>query len=191
MSNNQERINQGPEKEQSPEVQQAAAERLKELREKHERVGELTKETKETLDNARHEVERLSVETEKKHESDRQASPERRSSGPIGKVERDASFNATMQEVRTQLSAPSRAFSKVIHNKTVEKASEALGGTVARPNALLSGAVFAFIITLTVYLVAKNLGYPLSGFESIGAFVLGWVIGLAYDFVKVMVTGRQ
>jgi hypothetical protein len=191
MSNNPEIINQGPEKEQSREVEQAAAERLEKLREKHEKVGELTKETEEKLDNVRHEIESLKVETEKTPESDRQATPERRTSGPIRKADRDASFNATMQEVRTQLSAPSRTFSKVIHNKTVEKASEALGGTVARPNALLSGAVFAFIVTLSVYLIAKNLGYPLSGFESIGAFVLGWVIGIAYDFLKVMITGRQ
>ncbi len=191
MSNNPETINQSPENQLSPEFKRAAAERLEELREKHEKVGELSRETKEKLDTARHEIEKLSVETEKKPEQDRQTSHERRSGGSIGNRERDESFNITMQEVRAQLPAPSRAFSKLIHNKTIEKASEALGGTIARPDALLSGAVFAFSITLAVYLIAKNFGYPLSGFESIGAFILGWVIGLAYDFLKVMITGRQ
>ena len=96
-----------------------------------------------------------------------------------------------MQEVQSQMSAPSRTFSEVIHNKVVEKASKAIGSTVARPNALLSGAVFAFILTLGVYLVAKNLGYPLSGFETIAVFILGWALGITFDFVKVMVTGRK
>ena len=89
------------------------------------------------------------------------------------------------------MSAQSRAFSKVIHNPGVEKTSEALGSTVARPNAILSGAVFAFVLTLGVYLVARYYGYTLSGFESIGAFVLGWVIGIIYDFLKVMITGKK
>ena len=96
-----------------------------------------------------------------------------------------------MKEVRSQMSAPSRTFSKVIHNKTVEKVSDGVGATIARPNAILSGAIFAFVLTLGVYLLAKNLGYPLSGFETIAAFILGWMLGIAYDFLKVMITGRK
>jgi hypothetical protein len=96
-----------------------------------------------------------------------------------------------MADARAHMSAPSRAFSKVIHNKTVEQVSAAVGSTVARPNAILSGAVFAFLLTLAVYLIAKNLGYPLSGFETIGAFALGWILGILYDFFKVMITGRK
>lgn len=132
-----------------------------------------------------------SLEQENTSNEQRQNSPAERRSGPISKAERDTSFKATMNEVQSQMSAPSRTFSKVIHTKGIEKTSEAVGATIARPNALLSGAIFAFVLTLTVYLVAKNIGYPLSGFESIGAFILGWIIGLVYDFIKVMVTGRK
>jgi hypothetical protein len=35
------------------------------------------------------------------------------------------------------------------------------------------------------------MGYPLSGFETIGAFALGWMLGIVFDFFKVMVTGRK
>lgn len=89
------------------------------------------------------------------------------------------------------MSPSARAFSKVIHNKAVEKVSDVGAATVARPNAILSGAIFAFVLTLGVYLIAKHLGYPLSGFESIGAFILGWILGIVYDFLKVMITGRK
>ena len=188
-----ERIKQNPETEHNPEeLERAGLEQREKLRENLEKAGE---KSHENVDDARKEAleKARSIETEKQPNEavERTPSPaERRAAGP-SKAERDASFNVTMSEVRSQMSAPGRAFSKVIHNKAVEKVSEATGNTIARPNAILSGAVFAFLLTLAVYLVAKNLGYPLSGFETMGAFALGWGIGIIYDFLKVMITGRK
>lgn len=189
---NQEQLRHTPEhaKASPEELERINAERRGEL---HEKLKEEAEKSHENLDEARKEALERAQTHEKesvKHEK-RETSPAERHRGPISKKERDASFNATMKEVRSQMSAPSRVFSKVIHNKVVEKTSEVVGNTVARPNAILSGAIFAFLLTLGVYVVAKNLGYPLSGFETIGAFALGWIIGIVYDFVKVMVTGRK
>lgn len=190
MNGNQEKLHHRPEHEISPEeLERAGAERRKELHEQLEKRGE---RPKENIEQARQEaLERAKEREPAKAEQERPPSPAERRRGPLSKIERDASFNATMKEVRSQMSAPSRVFSKFIHNKAVEKVSETVGATVARPNALLSGAVFAFVLTLGVYLVAKNLGYPLSGFETIAAFIVGWVLGISYDFVKIMVTGRK
>jgi len=96
-----------------------------------------------------------------------------------------------MKETQAQMSAPARAFSKTIHNPVVERTSEVVGSTVARPNAILAGSLSAFILTLVIYLVAKYYGYPLSGFETIAAFVLGWAIGLLIDYLRVMITGKR
>jgi hypothetical protein len=192
MSDKREQISFGPEREKSDiaEVASAHNERLREMREK---AGEESPE--KNLEGARHEVEQATkIERERQHKevAEKQPSPaERRKDGPIRKSDRDASFNVTMKEVQGQMTGPSRAFSKVIHNKAIEKVSEVAGNTVARPNAMLSGAIFAFVLTLAVYLVAKNLAYELSGFETIGAFIVGWVIGILYDFLKVMITGRK
>lgn len=87
--------------------------------------------------------------------------------------------------------APQRTFSKFIHNPAVEKASEVMGSTVARPNSILSGAIVAFFAVLAVYLIAKHYGYVLSGFETIGAFIVGWLVGALYDFFRVMITGKK
>jgi hypothetical protein len=183
----------GPEHEHSQkELEKARLEQHEALREKHEKVGEYSHEK---LDDARREAleKAQSIEKVEKRpeQEEHEVSPAERRNGPIRKAERDASFNATMEEVRTHMTPASRTFSKVIHNKTVEKISDAAGSSIARPNAILSGAILAFILTLGVYLVAKNLGYPLSGFETIGAFIVGWVLGVTYDFLKVMVTGRK
>lgn len=170
-----------------------AAERRDALRERFEKIGEKSPENgienaalHEALENA------ATIEHEKPHKAEQQPSPaERRKDGPISKTTKDNSFKATMSEVQGQMSVPSRAFSKIIHNKAVEKVSDVGASTIARPNAILSGAICAFILTLGVYMVAKTYGFPLRGFETIGAFILGWIIGIVYDFLKVMVTGRR
>lgn len=194
MSDNREKISFGPERDNSDALDKTREAQQDVLRDMHERAAENSHER--DVEGARNEAlehaSKVEHEQKKRDLAERQSSPaERRKDGPIGKAERDASFNTTMNEVQQQMSAPSRAFSKVIHNKVVEKVSDVAGETVARPNAMLSGAVFAFILTLGVYLLAKNLGYTLSGFETIGAFIVGWVIGIIYDFLKVMITGRK
>lgn len=119
------------------------------------------------------------------------AAPVKRKHGVVGKKERNASYKRHLKQVQAELPATQRAFSKVIHNPVVEKTSEAVGATVARPNAILAGSMVAFFAVLAVYLLAKHFGYTLSGFETIGAFVVGWVIGMLYDFFKVMITGKK
>lgn len=111
--------------------------------------------------------------------------------GVVSKKEKKASYQKHMKTLQAELPPAQRAFSKVIHNPIVEKTSEVVGSTVARPNAILAGAMFAFFAVLAVYLVAKHYGYVLSGFETIGAFIVGWVLGILYDFFKVMITGKK
>jgi hypothetical protein len=117
--------------------------------------------------------------------------PAARRKGGISKKERTASYKRHMAHVQAELPAPQRAFSKLIHAPVIEKASEFIGSTIARPNAILSGAFVAFILVLAVYLVAKNFGYVLSGFETIAAFIVGWVIGILYDYFRVLITGKK
>ena len=111
--------------------------------------------------------------------------------GSISKKQKDDSFKRQMKEIQAKQPPVNRVFSKVIHNKVVEKTSDFVGSTVARPNAILSGAVTAFLLTLVVYVTAKIIGYQLSGFETIAAFIIGWVIGIVYDYLKIVITGKK
>ncbi len=167
--------------------------------EQYERLAEQLESNaeKSKMENAEKKAETALVEArEKAAEAKKETVERKRSTSPtprrgISKKERDASFDHRMKNVRAELSAPERAFSKFIHAKPVEKISDVVGSTIARPNAILSGAVVAFVAVLAVYLVAKNFGYPLSGFETIAAFIAGWIAGLLYDFLKVMITGKK
>lgn len=108
----------------------------------------------------------------------------RSESTPANKKQREASFKQTMKTVQTDMSLPERTFSKVIHNPTVERVSDFVGKTIARPDALMSGALCSFLAVLTLYVTARYVGFALSGFETIGAFIVGWLIGLGYDLLK-------
>lgn len=193
MANTQEKITNSTEN--NAEALRALGEQQSEvLRENREKAGELSPERGEaSSERARTDALEHAVSVEKKSlskESDSTPSPAARR-GAISKRDLDATYKRTMKQVQSELSAPSRAFSKVIHVKAVEKTSEALESTVARPNAILAGAISAFIFTLAIYLVAKNFGYRLSGFETIGGFILGWIIGILFDYFRVMITGKR
>lgn len=134
----------------------------------------------------------ISVEkggAEKKKGASDNPTPRRR--GSISKKEKTASYKKHMKQLQAELPPAERAFSKLIHNPVVEKTSEFIGATIARPNAILSGAVVAFFLVLAVYLISKHFGYVLSGFETIGAFIVGWVIGVLYDYFRILITGKK
>lgn len=108
-------------------------------------------------------------------------------SGNKGKM----SYKKVLKQTQEELSPSSRAFSKFIHNDFIENISNIIGSTIARPNAILLGSLFSFLTTLVFYLVAKGFGYTLSGFESIGAFILGWIIGNIFDYFRLIITGKK
>jgi hypothetical protein len=180
----------------SPESNEAAAaEQLEKLTNGLERTGEQHLENGEKSEkNARVEALKQAISVEaggkEKHNDNRDSSPAARR-GVISKKQKEASFKNTMKHVQNELPPTARAFSKVIHAKGVEQTSEVLGATIARPNAILAGAVCAFLLTLGLYVLAKNIGYKLSGFETIGAFIVGWVLGIVYDYLRVMITGKK
>lgn len=169
-------------------LEKLRSEQQERINEDHERAE---KRSHESLEDARKEALEQAGKAEKESRGPEKESSKPEKRGPISKKEKDVSFDATMAEVRTHMSAPSRAFSALIHNKTVERVSETVGGTLARPNAILSGSVFAFLITLVVYLIARYNGYPISGSETITSFALGWILGLVFDYVRVLVLGKN
>jgi hypothetical protein len=123
--------------------------------------------------------------------SDNTITDDRRPRRPQANKKPIKSFEAAMTEITRHMPLHERLFSRLIHTKAVETLSDIIAGTLARPDALLAGGIFSFALTLAVYVLAKNLGYTLSGLESIGAFVFGWILGLVYDFLKLMITGKR
>lgn len=176
--------------ENNVEVPRVSAEQYEQLTQPDS--PEISKEsTEKRTEKARTEVERvMSKERPSTVEKERKPSTAKRR-GAISKKERSAAYKRHMKQVQAAMNPAQRAFSRFIHAQPVEKASEFVGSTVARPNSILFGAIAGFALVLAVYLIAKNLGYVLSGFETIGAFIAGWILGILYDFLRTMITGKK
>ncbi len=106
--------------------------------------------------------------------------------GAPTKAQLRSSFKSQMKDVQSEMNAGDKLVSKFIHIPIVESIADRAGSTIARPNALLSGSIAAFIGVTLSYFIAKHYGYQLSGFETIGAFIVGWVIGILYDYFSVI-----
>lgn len=157
------------------EIEESAAERLK------KQAEQAAERQHGKLDNARHEALEQ-AETRETTKAEKPLTPE--TPRQITKDDRTASYQKTMKKMQSELPPASRTFSKVIHNPAVEKASEAIGNTVARPNLIIAGALGA-IASVIVYFVARHYGYVLSGSETIILFGCGWVIGAIIEYARV------
>lgn len=180
-----------PSSENKVEVQNAAAERSSEMLKNAEKSIEQSPDLKgERVESARKEAKEI---------LSKEAGKEKRSGGEptfsgvqhATKKQRETSYKNTMKQIQSEMTAPARTFSKFIHHNVVEKGSEAIGSTIARPNAVLAGSLTALVLVSGIYIVAKIFGYRLSGFETIGAFMLGWALGLIYDYVRFTALGRR
>ena len=179
-----------PSGEHGIEARDAAGEQLKKLQEQMERKSENPENQGEQLDSARRDTE-AAFSRESGKESRTGGEPTASGVGHATKRQRKDSYTTTMKQIQSEMSTSSRTFSKFIHNPSVEKLSDAVGASVARPNAVLAGSMAATFLTLFVFLVAKQYGYRLSGFETIGTFFVGWSVGLIYDYARMMAIGRR
>lgn len=88
------------------------------------------------------------------------------------------SYDRAMTRVRKHLSAPSRAFSKVLHSPLVDKPSELASKTIARPSGMLGGGLVAMVGTLLLFWIVNRYGYEYN-YLLIGVFfVSGMTLGL-------------
>ena len=161
MANNQEQLK--SEQANTNEVIKPLIDKKERLVETPETSVELSpRDIEARAEKARLEALETAVSVESKSvEKETNKSPTTRR-GQINKKQREKSFKQTMVQVQKELPASNRVFSKVIHNNIVEKTSDVIGNTVARPNAVFAGAFVAFILTILTYTVAKTMGYPLS-----------------------------
>jgi len=100
--------------------------------------------------------------------------------------QRKHTYKDTLSRIRTGLPAPLRPLSKIIHQPAIEKLSDALSATIARPGAILAGSVTAFLFVSGAYFMALYNGFSLSGSETFIAFAAGWIAGIVFDLTLTL-----
>lgn len=170
------------------QLRELSEKRVESLRDELERAEQTHKEQLSESD-ALNEAKKLAHETNS--EEPPASSPAERRRGVITKKQLSNAYKSQMNHAQEEMTPTARLFSKAIHLKAVEQTSDFVGSTIARPNAMLSGSITAFIAVTVIFFVAKHYGYQLSGFETIGAFILGWIAGILFDYFAAMFRGRS
>lgn len=96
----------------------------------------------------------------------------------VNKQLKEIAYNRTMTRVRKQLSAPSRAFSQLVHSKALDRPSEIASKTIARPSSMLGGALTAALGTSTLLWLTNHYGYEYNYLVVIALFAIGMFVGL-------------
>lgn len=176
------------------EARDAAGERKAELAKNLENQAEQSPEARaEAVEKARAEANKEALMSKERGGAENKSGGEPTATivRKVTKKQKAAEYKKTMAAIQSDMSAPARTFSKVIHNPVIEKTSDAVGSTLARPNAILAGSTTAFIAVAVIYIIAKQYGYVLSGFESIAAFIIGWLVGVSFDYIRVLIRGSN
>lgn len=170
-------------------------ERQRDIEHIPERFDSTEKTPEESPDAVEKQVERARTEAQQEAVSGREVSKGeyKAKEEPAHRPHhtRQESYKHTMRNVRAELSAPERTFSKVIHAPAVERISDAVGKTIARPDAILSGSISACIFVLALYVMARFYGFELRGSETILAFLVGWALGIVFDIVRGIIRGKR
>jgi flagellar biosynthesis GTPase FlhF len=93
-------------------------------------------------------------------------------------------YAKSLERIRSQLSPSERTFSKVIHNPTVDKTSNLVGKTVARPSGFLGGSICALLGSIILIYTSKHYGFRYNYLLFIILFAGGYVIG---SFIELLV----
>jgi hypothetical protein len=174
-------------------------EAIVELKSFENKIEHHARETKSELSNL--EKDRKNRESEARFEAlelaqskaEQPDANEKSNMTPNNKIHlnKSLSFKKTMTDIRYEMTESQRLVSKIIHNERIEKASELAEKTIFRPYPVLFGGIFAFVFSLSVYIIAKNIGFELSGFETFLGFILGWIFGLIVDYFRLLILGNS
>lgn len=113
------------------------------------------------------------------------------SQAKLKKHYKKTAFNRTMTQVYTYTSPAQQRFSKLLHLRAVEQVTDFIGSTIARPVPLIFGSLGVIVMVGSMYIIAKQYGYTLSGSEPLFAFGFGWALGMVVDYARLLVRGKR
>lgn len=92
-------------------------------------------------------------------------------------------FTRTLKTARKHLTKPEKAFSKAVHQPTVETVSRIGEKTVARPAGILGGSAVALVGSAILLYIAKHYGYHYNFAVFFVLFIGGYVVGMILELL--------
>jgi hypothetical protein len=180
MSLEQQPAGSNPEQQRKLEAIKDAADKLRNVHEKELTTAEKSHGDKEQVEQLRSSAEKHAPLASELSNTEKNHAPK---AHPmlINKQLKDMAYSRALTRVQKRLSAPGRVFSKLVHSAALDRPSEAIGKTVARPSGMLGGAFSALIGTSILLWVTRHYGYEYNYLAVILLFVCGMAFGLAAE----------
>lgn len=166
-----------PEKTDHQHLERLARDRLQELQEKA-RATEAP--TSKHVEHLAHKAQEQAVSGHEYTVGERDAAPASHTFGTHKELKHQ-SYKRILRHVQSRLQGPEKSFSKVIHGKQVEKASNFGAQTIARPSGLMAAGLTTFLGSLTLLFLAKRYGFRYNFSFFIVLFVIGYGLGLLVE----------
>lgn len=113
---------------------------------------------------------------------------------PIGlqqELKEDA-YKRTIGRIQNKLTGPDRRFSKIVHNPTVERASNIAAQSVGRPIGLLGGALFSLVGSAVFLYITRHFGYAYNYGVILFLFVIGYIAATMLEGIRAAIRrGKQ
>lgn len=92
-------------------------------------------------------------------------------------------YSRTLNRIQQKLSRPERTMSKIMHNKAVEKVSDGMAKTAARPSGILGGGIFSLIGSVILLYMTKKYGFEYNFFMFFVFLGVGFMLGVVVELV--------
>ncbi len=97
--------------------------------------------------------------------------------------QKSQTYSRTLKRVQQRLSKPERLMSQAMHNKNVEKLSEGIGKTAARPSGILGGGIVSLLGSFILLYVSKKYGFEYNFFVFFMLLALGFMTGVLLEIL--------
>jgi hypothetical protein len=142
------------------------------------------------------DVEKLQAAVEQKAVSGQEVTigereqPQGHQYGVHKELKTDA-YQRSLKRIRSRLSAPERAFSRMVHQPAVEAVSNALARTVARPSGVLGAGIFALVGSSLLLYIARTYGFTYNYFAFFALLAAGYLLGLFIELIGIMLRRKK
>lgn len=147
---------------------------------------EARNEATEQLDQIKASIEQQAISGKEITVGERESSDGNSQTFGIHQALKKSSYKRSLKKVQSQLNPVERTLSKTIHNPVIDRTSEGLARTVARPQGILFGGIFAVLGSSVFLYFTKHYGFEYNYLAFIALFIGGYIFGLFVDLFRAV-----
>lgn len=100
-------------------------------------------------------------------------------------------YARSMDRIRSNLSAPSRVLSKIVHTPAIDVVSNGLAKTVTRPSGILGGSTTALIGSIGLVYFSSHYGIAYNYTAFAVLYIAGYILGVILEAIVRMIKGKN